>query len=151
MLKVCDDGVIIRLDGRADNRLFWWSLSLVLVGIVVAIACMALPVAYAIGSLFVFAVLMFGFNIQKHRAKSQHCFTQGELILTPKRFSINQIALTLADDAKIEQVGNWLIVKDRGLEYRFSGFADERQMQVARSVLAGATVQANQVAIRINQ
>ncbi|WP_294032914.1 hypothetical protein [uncultured Moraxella sp.] len=149
MLTVNDDGVSIRLTGQGGDPLFWWSVGLLVLGIVVAVICFTMPVEYAIGSLFVFAVAMFGFNIKRHQAKRRHVFGVGELRLTPKRFMIDDKSLTLSESAQVDINGVWLIVKDRGLEYHFSGFADEREMSIAKAVLDGQSVAKKNAVIKM--
>ena len=149
MLTVNDDGVSIRLIGQGSDPLFWWSVGLLVLGIIVAVICFTLPVEYAIGSLFVFAVAMFGFNIKRHQAKRRHVFGVGELRLTPKRFAIDDKSLTLSETAEVSIDGVWLIIKDRGLEYHFTGFADEREIQVAKQVLQGKSIQSRAASIRM--
>ncbi len=149
MLTVNDDGVSIRLTGQGGDPLFWWSVGLLVLGIVVAVICFTMPVEYAIGSLFVFAVAMFGFNIKRHQAKRRHVFGVGELRLTPKRFMIDDKSLTLSVSAQVNINGVWLIVKDRGLEYHFTGFADEREMSIAKAVLDGQSVAKKNAVIKM--
>ena len=149
MLTVNEDGVSIQLSGQGGDPLFWWSVGLLVLGIIVAVICFTLPVEYAIGSLFVFAVAMFGFNIKRHQAKRRHVFGVGELQLTPKRFMIDDKSLTLSESAQVDINGAWLIIKDRGLEYHFTGFADEREIQVAKQVLQGKSIQSRKVNIRM--
>lgn len=149
MLTVNDDGVSIRLTGQGGDPLFWWSVGLLVLGIVVAVICFTMPVEYAIGSLFVFAVAMFGFNIKRHQAKRRHVFGVGELRLTPKRFMIDDKSLTLSESAQVDINGVWLIVKDRGIEYHFSGFADEREMSIAKAVLDGQSVAKKNAVIKM--
>ncbi len=149
MLTVNDDGVSIRLTGQGGDPLFWWSVGLLVLGIVVAVICFTMPVEYAIGSLFVFAVAMFGFNIKRHQAKRRHVFGVGELKLTPKRFMIDDKSLTLSESAQVDIDGVWLIVKDRGIEYHFSGFADEREMSIAKAVLDGQSVAKKNAVIKM--
>ena len=149
MLTVNDDGVSIRLTGQGGDPLFWWSVGLLVLGIVVAVICFTMPVEYAIGSLFVFAVAMFGFNIKRHQAKRRHVFGVGELKLTPKRFMIDDKSLTLSESAQVDINGTWLIVKDRGIEYHFTGFADEREMSIAKAVLDGQSVAKKNAVIKM--
>ena len=68
MLIVEDDGVIITLNGKVKDSLFWWSMILLLLGVLVAIICLIAPVFYAIGALALFAVVVFVFNIQRQKA-----------------------------------------------------------------------------------
>ena len=149
MLTVNEDGVSIQLSGQGGDPLFWWSVGLLVLGVIVAVVCFTLPVEYAIGSLFVFAVAMFGFNIKRHQAKRRHVFGVGELRLTPKRFAIDDKSLTLSETAEVSIDGVWLIIKDRGLEYHFTGFADEREIQVAKQVLQGKSIQSRAASIRM--
>lgn len=149
MLTVNDDGVSIRLTGQGGDPLFWWSVGLLVLGIVVAVICFTMPVEYAIGSLFVFAVAMFGFNIKRHQAKRRHVFGVGELKLTPKRFMTDDKSLTLSESAQVDIDGVWLIVKDRGLEYHFTGFTDEREMSIAKAVLDGQSVAKKNAVIKM--
>ncbi len=149
MLTVNDDGVSIRLTGQGGDPLFWWSVGLLVLGIVVAVICFTMPVEYAIGSLFVFAVAMFGFNIKRHQAKRRHVFGVGELRLKPKRFMIDDKSLTLSESAQVDINGVWLIVKDRGLEYHFTGFADEREISIAKAVLDGQSVAKKNAVIKM--
>ncbi len=149
MLTVNDNGVTIRLTGQGGDPLFWWSVGLLVLGIVVAVICFTMPVEYAIGSLFVFAVAMFGFNIKRHQAKRRHVFGVGELRLTPKRFMIDNKSLTLSESAQVDINGVWLIVKDRGIEYHFTGFADEREMSIAKAVLDGQSVAKKNAVIKM--
>lgn len=149
MLTVNDDGVSIRLTGQGGDPLFWWSVGLLVLGVVVAVICFTMPVEYAIGSLFVFAVAMFGFNIKRHQTKRRHVFGVGELKLTPKRFMIDDKSLTLSESAQVDIDGVWLIVKDRGLEYHFTGFENTREMDVAKQVLQGKSIQSRLVNIRM--
>ncbi|OOS23348.1 hypothetical protein [Moraxella pluranimalium] len=149
MLTVNDDGVSIRLTGQGGDPLFWWSVGLLVLGIVVAVICFTMPVAYAIGSLFVFAVAMFGFNIKRHQAKRRHVFGVGELRLTPKRFMIDDKSLTLSESAQVDINGVWLIVKDRGIEYHFTGFAGEREMSIAKAVLDGQSIAKKNAVIKM--
>lgn len=149
MLTVNDDGVSIQLSGQGGDPLFWWSVGLLVLGMIVAVVCFTMPVEYAIGSLFVFAVAMFGFNIKRHRAKRRHVFGVGELRLTPKRFVIDDKSLTLSETAEVIINGAWLIIKDRGLEYHFSGFADEREMSIAKAVLDGQSVAKKNAVIKM--
>ena len=44
MLIVEDDGVIITLNGKEQDPLFWWSIILLLLGVLVAIICLIAPV-----------------------------------------------------------------------------------------------------------
>lgn len=147
MLKVVDGVVTVQLTGHHQDPLFWWSLSLLLLGVSVAVVCFTLPVAYAIGALFVFAVAVFGFNIQKHKAKQRHIFTQGWLKLTPKRFEFADKALSLSDDATFVINGLDLSVFDRGIEYCFVGFESLQEMQVAQAVLQGKHIKKQEVSI----
>ena len=96
-----------------------------------------------------FAVLMFFFNHQKQKAKLRHVFSRGTLILTPKRFAIDDKALTLKDDADIRAEGDWLIVTDRSIEYRFTGFSDVAEINVAAAVLSGRQIAMREVAVKM--
>ncbi|MFB6348022.1 hypothetical protein ACFBZI_00950 [Moraxella sp. ZJ142] len=149
MLTVDNDGVVIALNGQVNDLMFWWSLVLLVVGVAVAWVCFIAPVAYAIGALAVFAVMMFVFNHKRNQLKTCHTFAQGRLRLTPRRFEIDNKALTLTDKAVIEQQAGWLIVKDGMVEYRFTGFDDNKEMMIAQQVLAGKSIQANQVAVKL--
>lgn len=149
MLTVNDDGVSIRLAGQANNPLFWWSLGLLVLGVIVAIICFTLPVEYAIGSLFLFAVAMFGFNIKRQKAKRHHVFATGELVLTPKRFVINDASLKLSESAVVRIEGEHLIICDRGIEYQFMGFENAQELDVARQVLQGKSIQSRAASIRM--
>ena len=44
MLIVEDNGVIITLNGQVKDPLFWWSMILLLLGVLVAIICLIAPV-----------------------------------------------------------------------------------------------------------
>lgn len=149
MLTVDGDGVIITLSGQAKDPLFWWSIVLLVCGLIVAVICFTAPVSIAIGALFLFAVQIFAFNIQRQKAKSRHMFSQGQLRLTPKRFEINNKALTLSQSATVTAKDGEITVIDRGIEYRFTGFGDVREVKVAEQLLLGKSVQANQVTIKL--
>ncbi len=149
MLKVKEGAVHITLNGSATDPMFYWSMALLLVGVVVALICFTQPVPYAIGALALFAVLMFFFNHQKQKAKLHHVFSQGTLIVTPKRFAIDDKALTLKDDAVIHTDGDWLIVTDRSIEYRFTGFSDANEINVAAAVLSGRQIAMREVAVKM--
>lgn len=144
-----DGGITIVLNGRAGDPLFWWSASLLVLGLIVAWICFTMPVEYAIGALFVFAVAMFGFNIKRHQAKKRHVFGKGKLMLTPKRFVIDDKALSLSDIAVVDIQGERLIVRDRGIEYCFMGFDDANEMNIAKQVLEGKSIQSRAANIRM--
>ena len=147
MLQVKEGVVHITLNGAAADPLFYWSIALLIVGVAVAVICFTMPVAYAIGAMAVFALLMFGFNIQKHKAKSRHVFSHGVLMLTPHRFMINDKALTITADAVIQTQGERLIIIDRGIEYHFTGFSDATEINVASQVLSGKQIALREVAV----
>ena len=56
MLKVIDDGVLITLNGTPKNTLYWFSLGLLALAVVVAVVAMVAPVQITIGFMAVFAV-----------------------------------------------------------------------------------------------
>ena len=77
MLIVEDNGVIITLNGQVKDPLFWWSMILLLLGVLVAIICLIAPVFYAIGALALFAVVVFVFNIQRQKSQNlSYVFTR---------------------------------------------------------------------------
>ena len=106
---------------------------LLLLGVLVAIICLIAPVFYAIGALALFAVVVFVFNIQRQKAKTCHMFSQGRLKITPKRFEID----------------NKMTIVDRGIEYHFTGFADDREINIAKQVLLGKSIKTNAVAVTL--
>lgn len=63
MLKVIDDSVQITLMGKDKNPLFLVSLVLVICAVLVAIIAMTMSIRITIGAMFIFACLIFGFNI----------------------------------------------------------------------------------------
>lgn len=148
-MQIINDTVLIKLSGKKSDPLFWWSLLLMILGVVVAVLCMILPVAYAIGALFVFAVAMFFFNIQRHKNKQRHLFFEGELKLTPYRFEIDGKSVSLSQSAQITQQNLELLVVDRGIHYHFVGFCDENEAQIAQRVLMGQKVASRAVQIRL--
>lgn len=149
MLIVEDDGVIITLNGQVKDPLFWWSMILLLLGVLVAIICLIAPVFYAIGALALFAVVVFVFNIQRQKAKTCHMFSQGRLKITPKRFEIHNKSLTLSASATISAKDNKMTIVDRGIEYHFTGFADDREINIAKQVLLGKSIKTNAVAVTL--
>lgn len=149
MLIVEDDGVIITLNGKVKDSLFWWSMILLLLGVLVAIICLIAPVFYAIGALALFAVVVFVFNIQRQKAKTCHMFSQGRLKITPKHFEIHNKSLTLSASATISAKDNEMTIVDRGIEYHFTGFADDREINIAKQVLLGKSIKTNAVAVTL--
>lgn len=149
MLIVEDDGVIITLNGKVKDSLFWWSMILLLLGVLVAIICLIAPVFYAIGALAVFAVVVFVFNIQRQKAKTCHMFSQGRLKITPKRFEIHNKSLTLSASATVSTTDNKITIIDRDIEYHFTGFADNREIDIAKQVLLGKSIKTNSVAVTL--
>lgn len=149
MLIVEDDGVIITLNGKEQDPLFWWSMILLLLGVLVAIICLVAPVFYAIGALALFAVVVFMFNIQRQKAKNCHIFSQGRLKITPKRFEIHNKSLTLSASATVSAKDNKMTIVDRGIEYHFTGFADDCEINIAKQVLLGKSIKTNSVAVTL--
>lgn len=149
MAKIVDGTLIVMLDGKGGNPLFWWALLLLVAGTVVAVICFTMPTAYAIGSLFVFAVLIFVFNLKKQKAQLSHTFAAGQLALTPKRFVIDKKSITLSDTATIQNVSNRILIVDRGIEYRLLGFANEQELTLAKQVLQGTAIASKNANIRL--
>lgn len=149
MLIVEDDGVIITLNGKEQDPLFWWSMILLLLGVLVAIICLIAPVFYAISALALFAVVVFMFNIQRQKAENCHIFSQGRLKITPKRFEIHNKSLTLSASATVSAKDNKMTIVDRGIEYHFTGFADDREINIAKQVLLGKSIKTNSVAVTL--
>lgn len=150
MAKVVDGVLLLELNGTQQNPLFWWALLLLVAGIVVAVICFTMPTAYAIGSLFVFAMLVFVFNLKKQKAQSAHHFAQGQLAITPKRFVIDHKSITLSDTASIQSTQDGLLIVDRGITYRLTGFADAQELTLAKQVLEGKSIATQHAKIRLN-
>lgn len=149
-MQVLDDGVSITLIGKDSDPLFVWAIGMVVCAFVVAVICFTMPVSYAIGSVAILAILMYFFNQKKHAIQTQKHHNQGNLILKDHYFNINGIGLSLSDDAHIVADANSLTVADKGMVYRFSEFADGREIEIAKAVLMGQKIARRNVNIKIN-
>ena len=76
-------------------------------------------------------------------------FSQGRLKITPKRFEIHNKSLTLSASATISAKDNKMTIVDRGIEYHFTGFADDREINIAKQVLLGKSIKTNSVAVTL--
>lgn len=149
MLKVIDDGVSITLNGTDKNPLFVMAGVLVVLAIIVAVVAMVAPVEITIGTMAVFAVLIFGFNVYKNRLQYQSHIATGQLIAKNRSFTAKGQTVRLSENAQIELVGDTLKVVDLGRSWYFSGFDDVKECHVAKSVMEGKALEKQERAIRI--
>lgn len=149
MLKVIDDGVQVSLQGKDRDTLMVWAGILLVCAAVVAVLCMTLPVRYALVSVALLAVAVYFFNQKKHAARVCKNFQVGTLSVKKGHFNINGIGVRLGDDAQIHTMGDELVIKDRGISYRFGGFENAQERDVVESVLQGRTLQKRNANIRM--
>lgn len=149
-MQVLDDGVSITLRGKDKDPLFLWAIGMLMSALAVAIICFTMPVPYAIGSVAVWAVLMYFFNQKKHIVKTQKHHAQGTLILKNHHFNINGVSMALSDDVQINSDDDSLVVMDKGMLYKFGGFEDEREIVIAKAVLLGQKIAKRNVNITLN-
>lgn len=152
MLKIHDDALHIELNGKHSDPLFWWSLLLLMLGVLVAVICFILPTTYAVGALFVFAVAVFFFNIKKQQAKSCRKLSVGTLIVKPSFFDMKELPMPvrLGEQASIQNEQGVLIIKDGGREYRLSGFENDQEIHIVQAVLQGRGIATRHANIRMN-
>ncbi|MDO5652162.1 MAG: hypothetical protein Q4G13_08550 [Moraxella sp.] len=149
MLKVLNDGVQITLNGNGSDPLFIWAGCLVGLAVLVAVGCMVLPVPYAIGSVALLAIFMYFFNQQRHAVKTIKHYHQGVLIIRSNHFSIDGAGVGLSDNAQIDIAKGVLSVVDRGLSYRFVGFDDDKELEIAKKVLQGHAITKNEKTVKM--
>lgn len=149
MLKVIDDGVSITLNGTDKNPLFAISAILVVLAIGVAVVAMVAPVQITIGVMAVFAVLIFMFNIYKNRLQYQSHIATGQFIVKNRSFMAVGHTVKLSENAQIELVGETLMVVDLGRTWLISGFDNDKERHVAKSVLEGKALEKQERAIRL--
>lgn len=149
MLKVIDDGVLITLNGTPKNTLYWFSLGLLVLAVVVAVVAMVAPVQITIGFMAVFAVLIFIFNLYKNRQKYQSDIVSGQIVIKNRAFVFEGRTIKLSEQAYIHLTDSKLIIKDLGRVWHISGFDDVKECHVAQSVLEGKALEKQERAIRI--
>lgn len=149
MLKVLDDGVQIVLVGKSKNPLWVMSIWLVVVAVAVAVVAMTMPVDITIGVMFIFALLIFTFNHYKDKLSSYAYISTGELIIKSHHFITNGHSVKLSATVNIDILGGTLQIKDRGRVWHISGFGDEKELSVAKSVLEGRLLQTRERAIKL--
>ncbi len=150
-MQVLDDGVSITLTGTDSDPLFLWAIGMLVFALIVAVICFTMPVPYAIGSVAIWAVLMYFFNQKKHAAKTQKRYARGVLIIKNRHLTINGMGMSLSDGAQIDVNGDSLVVSDRGIAHRFLGFEDEREIAIAQAVLMGRKVAKRSASITLNE
>ena len=149
MLKVIDEGVQITLTGKAKDPLFMLSFVLLGVAILVGVSAMMLPTKATLSIFFVFAVLVFGFNAYKRRLATQTFIATGSLTVKNRHFIGGAHAIKLSENAKIDIVGESLVIDDLGRKWHLSGFDDVKEIHVAKSVLEGKALEKQERAIRM--
>lgn len=149
MLKVVDDGVQITLMGKNKNPLFVMSVLLMILAVAVAIIAITMPIRTTIGALFVFACLIFAFNIYKNKLSHQTFINAGQLIIKNRHFIGGGHSVKLSNHAKIEMVNHTLIINDLGRVWHIAGFEQDKEIQVAKSVLEGKALEKKERAIRL--
>ncbi|UNU73712.1 hypothetical protein LU293_02030 [Moraxella nasovis] len=149
MLKVIDDGVEIALHGKQSNSLFWVSIVLVVLALIVAVVAMTQKVQITIGMMAVFAVVIFIFNTIKAKAKSRLSITSGHLVLKNQSFCCGHHAVQLSPTAQIIVANDTLIIKDKDKTWQISGFEHEKELMVAQSVLMGKDIAKQQKTIKM--
>ncbi|MBE9579683.1 MULTISPECIES: hypothetical protein [Moraxella] len=149
MLKVIDDGVSITLNGTESNPVFIMAGVLVALAVCVAVVAMTAPVEITIGVMAVFAVLIFGFNIYKNRLKYQSRVATGVIIIKNRAFIAQGQNVKLSDNARIELINDALVITDLGRSWHILGFDNDKERQVAKSVLEGKALEKREQAIRI--
>lgn len=150
-MQVLDDGVSITLTGKDSDPLFLWASGMLVFALIVAVICFTMPVPYAIGSVAIWAVLMYFFNQRKHATKTQKRYARGVLIAKNRHLTINGMGMLLSDDVRIDVNGDSLVVFDRGVTHRFLGFEDEREIAIAKAVLMGQKVARRNANITLNE
>ncbi|WP_432481444.1 hypothetical protein [Moraxella sp. ZY200743] len=148
-MQVIEDGVQIRLIGKTCDYLFIWALAMLLCSVLVAVICFTMPVPYAIGAVALWAVLMYFFNQKKHTAKTQQYHAQGLLVIKQGFFSINGMNVRLSENAWIQADQAQLTICDKGCCHHFVGFADEREVVIAKAVLEGQKIAIRQTTIKM--
>lgn len=149
MLKVVDNGVAITLTGKESNPLFVMAGTLVVLAIIVAVVAMVAPVEITIGAMAVLAVLIFVFNVYKNRQQTQSHIKSGQIVCKNRTLIAGGHTVKLSTDAKIELMGDKLVVQDLGRSWHIGGFEDDKERHVAKSVLEGQALQKRERAIRI--
>lgn len=149
MLKVIDDGVVIELNGTDKNPMFWLSFGLIALALGVAFIAATMPVEVAMGSMALFAVLVFGFNILKNKQKTHSHITSGKLTVKRLEFVGGGEAVKLSENASISTTKDTLVVADLGRVWHISGFDSQKELLVAQSVLEGKPLQKREQAIRL--
>lgn len=109
-MQVLDDGVSITLTGSDSDPLFLWAIGMLFFALIVAVICFTMPVPYAIGSVAIWAVLMYFFNQKKHAAKTQKRYARGVLIIKNRHLTINGMGMSLSDGAQIDVNGDSLVL-----------------------------------------
>lgn len=149
MLKVVDDGVVITLAGKDKNPLFMMSLVLVILAIGVAVIAMTMSVEITIGSFFVLACLIFGFNLYKNKLKNHGFISTGNITIKNRQFIGGGQSVKLSSDAQISLANDTLIIKDLGRVWQISGFEMDKEIHIAKSVLEGKALEKRERAIRL--
>lgn len=149
MLKVIDGGVQITLTGKDKNPLFIISMLLIILALIVAVIAMTMSIRITIGALFVFACLIFAFNIYKNKMSNQSFISTGQLIIKNRHFISGGHAVKLSNDAKIEIINQTLIINDLGRVWHIVGFEQDKEIHVAKSVLEGKPLEKKERAIRL--
>ena len=110
---------------------------------------MMLPTKATLSIFFVFAVLVFGFNAYKRRLATQTFIATGSLTVKNHHFVGGGHAIKLSENAKIDIVGESLVIDDLGRKWHLSGFDDVKEIHVAKSVLEGKALEKQERAIRM--
>lgn len=149
MLKVIDDGVIITLTGNNKSPLLLWSSILVVLAIGVAVVAITTSTRTTIGVMFVFAVLVFIFNIYKNKLSNHGFISTGQLTIKNHHFISSSHSVKLSDDATITLTQQKLIIRDLGRVWHISGFEQDKELHITKSILEGKALEKRERAIRL--
>lgn len=149
MLKVIDDGVQITLTGKHKNPLLLYSSVLVVLAVVVAFVAALAPVRITLAVMFAFAGLVLLFNLYKNKLSTHSFISAGNLIVKSRHFISDGHSVKLSNDAVIKLSNQDLIIHDLGRVWHISGFAQIRELEIAKSVLEGKALEKRERAIRL--
>lgn len=149
MLKIIDDGVVITLTGNNKNPLLLWSSALLVLAVGLAVVAMTMPIRITIGAMFVFAVLIFFFNMYKNKLNNHGFIGAGQLTIKNRHFIGDGHSVKLSNHAKIEMVNHTLIINDLGRVWHIAGFEQDKELHIAKAILEGKTPEKRERAIRL--
>lgn len=148
MLQVTDTGVQVILKGKSTHKGFVMAVALVSFALLVAAALAILPTHYALITLALLGcvALAFGWYRQKNIAQQ---FSHGLLKVSPFALNCNHQSHVFSSTLTVIAHDSQLTLIDHDLTLVITGFENDKECQIVKSVLLGATIQTHAKSIKL--